>query len=285
VDDFTYQLQNIDLAAIGRSRFDLAIIDYSSDGGEAGRFTAAQIAALQHSPNGRRIVLAYISIGEAEDYRWYWRNAWDTNPDGRPDAGAPSWLGPVNPNWPGNYKVRYWDPAWQSIIYGSPQSYVDKVMAAGFDGVYLDLVDAYEYWGPGGESGLNRLTAAREMVSFVEGITHYARITRGRPSFLVVPQNGEGLASYADYVQAVSGIGEEDTWYDGDTPQPPDHTASVTAQLDIFRQAGRLVLVTDYVSQPRLIDDFYARAQAKGYVPYATVRDLDRLTINPGHAP
>jgi endo-alpha-1,4-polygalactosaminidase (GH114 family) len=25
---------------------------------------------------------------------------------------------------------------------------VDKVLAAGYDGVYLDIVDAYEYWEP-----------------------------------------------------------------------------------------------------------------------------------------
>jgi endo-alpha-1,4-polygalactosaminidase (GH114 family) len=27
---------------------------------------------------------------------------------------------------------------------------VDKVLAAGYDGVFLDIVDAYEYWEPGG---------------------------------------------------------------------------------------------------------------------------------------
>jgi endo-alpha-1,4-polygalactosaminidase (GH114 family) len=27
---------------------------------------------------------------------------------------------------------------------------VDEVLAAGYDGVYLDIVDAYEYWEPGG---------------------------------------------------------------------------------------------------------------------------------------
>ena len=27
------------------------------------------------------------------------------------------------------------------------------------------------------------------------------------------------------------------------------------------------------------------KAQALGFVPYATVRDLDRMIVNPGHAP
>ena len=45
------------------------------------------------------------------------------------------------------------------------------------------------------------------------------------------------------------------------------------------------MLVTDYVTFQALIDDFYAKAIARGYVPYATVRDLNVLTINPGHEP
>jgi hypothetical protein len=33
------------------------------------------------------------------------------------------------------------------------------------------------------------------------------------------------------------------------------------------------------------INDFYRKAVSHGYVPYATRRDLDVLTINRGHAP
>jgi len=42
--------------------------------------------------------------------------------------------------------VRYWDPNWQYIICGSSDSYVNRIVNAGFDGVYLDLVDEYEYF-------------------------------------------------------------------------------------------------------------------------------------------
>ncbi|MDI6886423.1 MAG: endo alpha-1,4 polygalactosaminidase [archaeon] len=58
----------------------------------------------------------------------------------------PSWLAAENPVWPGNYKVRYWDSAWQKIIYGSDDADLDKILDAGFDGVYLDIIDAYEYF-------------------------------------------------------------------------------------------------------------------------------------------
>lgn len=285
VNDFVYQLQNIDLTALGNTKYDLAVIDYSSDGSDDSKYTSAQIGSLKNSTGGSKIILAYMSIGEAENYRWYWNNSWDANSDGVPDNSVPAWLGSSNPDWPGNYKVKYWDSNWQSVIFGASTSYLDKIIEAGFDGVYLDIIDAYEYWGPGGDSGLNRSTAENEMVEFVKAIANYARVTKGKANFLVFPQNGEVLSSHADYLNAVNGIGREDTWYNGNTANDSTHIDSVISNLDVFKQAGKLVLVIDYVTQQNLIDDFYSKAIAKGYVPYATVRDLDRITVNTGHDP
>jgi cysteinyl-tRNA synthetase len=191
------------------------------------------------------------------------------------------WLGPSNPDWPGNYKVRYWNPAWQRIVY----DYLDKTLAAGYDGVYLDIVDAYEYWGPGGPSGLDHPTAERGMVRFVKSIAEYARVTRDHPGFEVFVPNAEGLSVHSDYVRTVSGIGKEDLFYDGNRRQSAAETSYSVRQLDRFKRAGKPVLVTDYVTQGAKIDAFYQKALSHGYVPYATRRDLDVLTINPGHAP
>jgi cysteinyl-tRNA synthetase len=84
------------------------------------------------------LVLAYCSIGEAEDYRYYWLSEWDSNP--------PDWLEQENPKWPGNFLVKYWEQEWQNIIYGNENSYVKKILDAGFSGIYLDIIDAFEYF-------------------------------------------------------------------------------------------------------------------------------------------
>jgi len=97
VNDFLYQLQNLDLTAIGQTAYDLVVMDYSSDGTAAGEFTPAEIAALKYSPGGEKIIFAYMSIGEAEDYRFYWQEGWT--------PGKPPWLDTENPDWPGNYKA------------------------------------------------------------------------------------------------------------------------------------------------------------------------------------
>ncbi len=270
VGSFLYQLQVIDLAEIGRTCYDLIVIDYSSDGGEEGEFTAAEIEALADSPGGPKIVLAYMSIGEAEDYRFYWQAGWK--------PGDPSWLDEENPEWRGNYKVRYWEAEWQEIVL----EYTDRLIDAGFDGAYLDLVDAYEYYEDRG-----RATAATEMVAFVGAIRAHAAIRD--PGFLIVVQNAAELAvAFPEYVRIVDGIGQEDIYYGyvaDNVMTPPDVTSVMESLLDLFLAAGKLVLTVDYATTRRHVDDAYAKSRAKGYIPCVTTRDLDELIVNPGHDP
>ncbi|MBN1649261.1 MAG: endo alpha-1,4 polygalactosaminidase [Spirochaetales bacterium] len=127
------------LSALQSTDYDLFIIDLFFDGTEATAFTTSQVSALkQKAGGGSRLVIAYMSIGEAEDYRYYWQSEWDSNP--------PDWLSGENPEWEGNYKVRYWMQEWQDIIFGNNDSYLQKIIDAGFDGVYLDIIDAFEYF-------------------------------------------------------------------------------------------------------------------------------------------
>ena len=124
------------VAALAATNYDAFIVDAYFDGDQT--LTPAQVAALAQKPGGgKRLVLAYMSIGEAENYRPYWQSQWVTSP--------PAWLAAENPDWPGNYKVRYWDPGWKQIILGDG-AYLDGIIAQGFDGVYLDIIDALEYF-------------------------------------------------------------------------------------------------------------------------------------------
>jgi len=123
--------------AVTATNYDLVIIDlFFNDGTE---FTSSDIHQLKSKANGgSRLVISYLSIGEAEDYRYYWQNDWNKN--------EPSWMDEENPDWQGNFKVKYWDEDWQNIIYGNENSYLKKVLNANFDGVYLDIIDAFEYY-------------------------------------------------------------------------------------------------------------------------------------------
>lgn len=134
--DNIYSTKSEFLNAIAATNYDIFIMDLFFMGQA---LDTNDINILKTKANGgERFIIAYMSIGEAEDYRYYWQSSWETNP--------PSWLAGENANWPGNYKVRYWESEWQTIIYGNDNSYLKKIIDAGFDGVYLDIIDAFEYF-------------------------------------------------------------------------------------------------------------------------------------------
>ena len=122
---------------IASTNYDIVLIDLFFN--DNLQLTADDINKLKTKQNGgRRLVICYMSIGEAEDYRYYWQKDWK--------PGNPAWLEAENPDWKGNYKVRYWDKDWQNITFGSDGAYLDRILNAGFDGVYLDIIDGYEYF-------------------------------------------------------------------------------------------------------------------------------------------
>ena len=300
VRDFLYilQLGKISISQLANNEFDLIVMDYAKHGNEESEYKASEIARIKKgsSSGGKKIVLAYMSIGEAENYRFYWEPSWK--------PGFPSWLGPENPEWEGNYKVRYWISGWQKIIFGTKsgpkKSYLDRIIDQGFDGVYLDIIDAYEFWSsPEGGNERTRIQARTDMYNFIRKIRSYARTTGGKKSFLVFPQNAadiiladnNGLDSLGrKYLSVCNGIGQEDVWYNEKKPQPKQESEWLTRILDIYKANGKLILSIDYVwdaknwnsaSNKKRFNDYYKKAYAKGYVPYAanSTRDLDDLVI------
>ncbi|MBK7409632.1 MAG: endo alpha-1,4 polygalactosaminidase [Saprospirales bacterium] len=137
LDNEAFSSKQAFVQAIANTNYDLLITDlFYSDGTS---FSASEVEQLHQKANGgKRMVVCYMSIGEAEDYRYYWEPSWKKD--------RPEWMEKENPNWEGNYKVQYWHPEWQAIIFGNDGSYLKKILDAGFDGVYLDIIDAFEYF-------------------------------------------------------------------------------------------------------------------------------------------
>jgi cysteinyl-tRNA synthetase len=134
IDPGNYSTKAKFLTALKNTNYDLILIDLFYDDVA---LTPSDIVSLKtKSIGGSRLVICYMSIGEAENYRYYWQKIWKTQ--------KPAWLKKQNPDWPGCYLVEYWHPDWQAIIYGNDSSYLKKIVNAGFDGVYLDLIDSYE---------------------------------------------------------------------------------------------------------------------------------------------
>lgn len=144
---------------------------------ENGSLTREEVETLKWKPQGgRRLVIAYLSIGTTELWRWY-ADPVMVNPSPRSflhgvvengtfiparerfwDVGIPNWM--LWPAYSGQYANEstplWWHPEWRDIIVrgGSPyknpnydhsmfadgRSSIDKIVDMGFDGVYLDNV-------------------------------------------------------------------------------------------------------------------------------------------------
>ena len=267
--NWAYQLQDLDpIVVSGYQGFNVLVMDYSKDGSQAGQYTPAEIAQLKNS--GTK-VLAYLSIGEAEDYRDYWQSGWTT--------GNPSWLGVENPDWAGNYKVKFWEPEWKQIVF----TYLDTIINQGFDGVYLDIIDGWYYWKVelGSEPQADSLMGA-----FVKEIRNYLDENSNTTKF-IVPQNGEDIIREANfdktsYFNAIDGIGIEDVFFNGS--QDEDNLLNPDAfRLDViqeYQQAGKPVLSIEYLTDPFKIVNYRSLAQTNLFHPYACTRALDHICLN-----
>jgi cysteinyl-tRNA synthetase, unknown class len=250
VTSWLYHLGDVSTAEarqIGASNAGLVVIDYATSAGGATRqYTASELNVMRGGAD--KLIVSYLSIGEAEDYRPYWQASWNTNP--------PSWLSGSNPEWPDNFKVKYWDPAWQKIMF----DYVDKIIAGGFNGLYLDIIDGFQYWeevAPG--TGINY---AQEMASFVAALDAHAtqklQQMGDTRDFVIIGQNGEELIDNPTYLAHIDGLAKEDLrfyypngsessfkpvpngWYDGSVPF-----------LQKAEAAGVEVFVVEYMTQAR----------------------------------
>lgn len=123
------------LSAIQQTNFDVVIID-AFFGDEL--LTASEVASLKTKQNGaQRLVISYMNIGSAEKYRYYWKKGWGLH--------HPLWLKKKYDGYKDEIWVKFWKDEWQEIIYGNSDSYTQKLLNAGFDGAYLDNIEAFYF--------------------------------------------------------------------------------------------------------------------------------------------
>ena len=235
----------------------------------------ADLDAIRSGKEGRK-VFAYVSIGEAEDYRPYWQPEWGSN--GKRTPAAPAWLGIENPEWKGNYQVKYWNTEWQKLMLGT----IDDAMSRGFDGVYLDIVDGFQTYEQGADDYLDdrmnpetKQTYRRDMVEWVKAIA--ARARAKNPAALVIPQNGSQLVAHADFIEVISAQGIEDLFTNGKKLQPASHTDEILGHLKTLASAKKPVLLIEYPKTPERQALSKKLAEENGLVWLVTDRQLKTL--------
>lgn len=265
------QYQHLDLRDLDQADPDVLIVDSSRDGSGAGEWTREEVARLRERPDGTsRILLAYLSIGEAEDYRSYW-----------PRQGSPpSFAGPENPRWPGNHRVRHWTPAWHRVIFGTPSSFVDRMVDRGFDGLFLDTVDSCEVWEQEG-----RIGACGEMADLVRHLARHGRSLRR--DLVVVANNPFPIWDQPGVRGALTGAMSEDRFFRGGRMIRGRALEEALSPLREARRGGLAILVLEYPRTAAGRRDLAELCRQEGFLCHASTPSLDTIghILAPGTPP
>lgn len=298
VKTWMYQLQGINkdgaVAALANSRYDLLVIEPTNTVKGAEDWDSKGTVARLKAGHSNRLVLAYIDIGEAESYRTYWKENWQ--PPTKKKQGSPGFIITADPDgWEENYPVAFWDKHWYELVIDSRNSLLKKALADGYDGVYLDWVEAYddnEVIKVARKAGIN---PARAMVDFILHLRQTAR--QQNAEFLVIAQNAPYLLDEDPrYAKAVDAVAFEDTWFRGkaeadwDAPHGGDHpnrhkgnysTPSLLRQYQKYRQLGLPVFTCDYCLKEENAKKVYKASLKQDFIPLVTRVSLARLTTTP----
>ena len=252
-------------------------------------FSRQDIARISH--NGARPVLAYVNLAEIEAYRDYWRVVRPPGSDPRQEM-VRSWVGPRTER--SEQLARYWDPAWETIL----RNRVDRLMALGFDGVFLD--DALHYYTFATQTGLDWSGVDRQNVpddapahalAMMHLITALATQVRSRSCDAIVIVNNAvfigrdagstapAQAAFQRYREAIDGVLVETVF------GSPSRAQVIQVLLDDFQSAGTAILALDFVRdfpaiEPAALRGWLAgRAARDGIVSYlAEDGAFDRLS-------
>jgi cysteinyl-tRNA synthetase len=208
----------------------------------------------------KKWVFSYLSVGQAQRYETYWKPGWV--------SGNPAWVLNVwtsgGKTYPDTFNVAYWEPAWQQIMFDT----IDRIIAAGFDGVFIDQSDPY--WNdsfPGGASEQN-IARSRDLVCNL-----YDHIQQKKPGFKLIANGGGNQidAFGPNYWKCLDGNAAEHMWYSGDGNFRQDGYRDYTLpQLQRLVVAGKKVFTFDYTNVSSEIGFVLRESGVRGFIPTVT---------------
>jgi len=260
-----YQLQAYrppyDLERIQKSKDTLWVIDYSLDGTDSRRFRPDQIELLKSNNN---LMISYLSVGEANSFRYYF------------DKMPKSLVSERNRDW-GSLKIRFWEKEWQDMILDTSsrwgKGYLERIIEAGFDGVYLDIVDGFENFPK------ERKLRAQNMADFILAISKKGK--KSNEHFRVIIQNGLHILDLIEnpdqFLKAIDGVAIESLFFLGNKPIDNDYNPqkSLYPLIARYQAAGLKILSVEYLTDQSKIDQYFKEARELKIIPLVSSKLLE----------
>ncbi len=264
-------------AAVGASNTDLIIM-----GGSEPRPAITRSIA---DPTNSKIIVSYIDVTE-----FFYGYSPTLLVNGQPPAQL---IGTEHPAFPSLYSVKYWLPEWKTEMFRQ----IDAVIAANFDGIFLDL--PFGDWESNNtRNNPTRATAAEDLITLVRDMkTYVASKNLSRPFYLV--GNSPLLLSFQfpNALKAVEGITPLlDAWFnEGQIMEhlPTDGTKSrrtggAARNIAFLRTHAATtmknipVLGNDYTVDADIAAETAQWYSAIGWVPSVTNGKQDAAVYNTG---
>ena len=231
------------------SRFDLVIIDPD----QSRRSEADSLSRKRVLP------IAYLNIGEAEEYRWYYSEI------------KPNWVLGKNPNWERHFYVDVNNVEWQNLIL---QRILPRIYRSNFAGVFLDMID---------------IASPELYPSTRQGVIDLIlKIRAAYPDKLILLNNGTFLAE--NVKSEIDGICVESVFatYDFQTKKysvrPRAEFESRARELQgMQKNLGARIFVIDYAAPGDTAAQSFVGTQARDFGFLSFVSDIDLDVIYQRH--
>ncbi|MBL8665258.1 MAG: endo alpha-1,4 polygalactosaminidase [Candidatus Odyssella sp.] len=215
----------------------------------------------------KKTVIGYISLGEVENYRDYYKA-----------VEAEGILYEKNPNWPDSRYIDVRDARWTRRVV---EDLVPRLLRKGFQGIFIDTLDnpaELERRDPAKFKGMTE--AAARLVTAIR--RHYPRM------YIMLNRSYEILPAVEGQIDAVLG---ESVFTEIDFEKKGYRLADAkTYQLQVkwlkdakARRPGLKVYTLDYwpPADAAGVARIYAEQRKNGFIPYVSVKDLDRVLKEP----
>ncbi|MFH1760911.1 MAG: endo alpha-1,4 polygalactosaminidase, partial [bacterium] len=128
---------------------------------------------------GKTIYIGYISIGEAESFRWYWPQVKDSD-----------FLLWENKNWKNDYLIDIRSGVWQDILI---RQVIPHIISKGFKGLFFDTIDTPIFLEE--ENGQKFRGSTKALVKFIR------RVRKTFPDLILISNNGlKAVSSFGKYM-------------------------------------------------------------------------------------